>query len=278
VAETIGVEGRGGYYEEAGALRDMVQNHMLQLVSLVAMEAPIFFDGRWVRDEKVKVLEAVRPFTLDDVLDSTVRGQYGRGRCGAQEAPGYREEEGVSPDSKAETYVALKMFVDSWRWADVPFYLRTGKRMKRRSTEIAVEFKRPPTLLFRDSVDAKSLGPNLLTMRIQPDEGISLRFHTKVPGSPLRIRPMNMDFTYVPTDLAAAPTAYETLLLDALQGDNTLFARNDEVEAAWDIMDGILAGWAELPPPDFPNYAACSAGPEAANDLIQADRRRWRDL
>ena len=278
VAETLGVGGRGGYYEESGALRDMVQNHMLQLVSLVAMEAPISFNGRWVRDEKVKVLEAIRPFTLDDVLDSTVRGQYGRGRSGAQEMPAYREEEGVSPDSKTDTYVALKMFVDSWRWADVPFYLRTGKRMKRRSTEIAIEFKRPPTLLFGDSVDAQSLGPNLLTMRIQPDEGISLRFHTKVPGSPLRIRPMNMDFTYVPTDLAAAPTAYETLLLDALQGDTTLFARSDEVEAAWDVMQEILAGWAELPPPDFPNYSAGSAGPEAADDLIQADRRRWRDL
>jgi glucose-6-phosphate 1-dehydrogenase len=170
------------------------------------------------------------------------------------------------------------MFVDTWRWSEVPFYIRTGKRLKRRSTEIAVEFKRPPTVLFRNSVGGQSLGPNLLTMRIQPDEGISVRFHTKVPGSPLRIRPMYMDFTYVPTDLAAAPTAYETLLLDALQGDTTLFARSDEVEAAWAVMEGILAGWAELPPPDFPNYSACSPGPAAADDLIQADRRRWRVL
>jgi glucose-6-phosphate 1-dehydrogenase len=278
VAETLGVGGRGSYYEESGALRDMVQNHMMQLVSLVAMEPPIAFDGRWVRDEKVKVVEAIRPFSLDDVLDSTVRGQYGRGWVGGAEVPAYREEEGVSNDSTTETYVALKMFVDTWRWADVPFYLRTGKRLKRRSTEIAIEFKRPPNLLFRDSLDGRSLEANLLTMRIQPDEGISLQFHTKVPGSPLRIRPMNMDFTYVPTDLAAAPSAYETLLLDAMQGDTTLFARSDEVEAAWDVMEKILEGWEELPPPDFPNYLSGSAGPEAADDLIRSDRRRWRDL
>jgi len=278
VAETIGVGGRGGYYEEAGALRDMVQNHMMQLLSLVAMEAPISFNGRWVRDEKVKVLEAVRPFTLDDVLESTVRGQYGRGRVDGQEVPAYREEEGVSPNSKTETYVALKVLVDTWRWAGVPFYLRTGKRLGKHSTEIAIEFKRAPNLLFREFLDGRSLEPNLLTMRIQPDEGISLKFHTKVPGSPLRIRPMDMDFTYVATDLAAAPTAYETLLLDAMQGDATLFARSDEVEAAWDVMDEILAGWAELPAPGFPNYPAGSAGPESADALIQTDGRRWLDL
>jgi glucose-6-phosphate 1-dehydrogenase len=278
VAETIGVGGRGGYYEEAGALRDMVQNHMMQLLSLVAMEPPISFNGRWVRDEKVKVLEAIRPYDLDDVSACTVRGQYRRGRAGGQEVPAYREEESVSPNSTTETYVALKMFVDTWRWADVPFYLRTGKRLKRRSTEIAIEFKRAPHLLFRDFLEGNFLEPNLLTMRIQPDEGISLKFHTKVPGSPLRIRPMNMDFTYVPTDLAAAPTAYETLLLDAMQGDTTLFARSDEVEAAWGVMEEILDGWAVLPPPDFPNYPAGATGPETADALIQSDARLWRDL
>jgi glucose-6-phosphate 1-dehydrogenase len=278
VAEQLGVGARGGYYEEAGALRDMVQNHIMQLLSLVAMEPPIAFDGKWVRDEKVKVLEAIRPLSLEDVRESTVRGQYGRGVVGGQAVRGYREEEAVSAESTTETYIALKMYVDAWRWADVPFYIRTGKRLKKRSTEIAIEFKRPPNLLFRDHVEEQALEPNLLSMRIQPDEGISLRFYTKVPGSPLRIRPMNMDFTYVPTDLAAAPTAYETLLLDAMQGDTTLFARSDEVEAAWDIMEEIQSGWADLPIPDFPNYAAGTQGPEDADGLLDADGRGWRPL
>ena len=278
VAESIGVEDRGGYYEEAGALRDMLQNHLMQLLSLVAMEAPIAFNGRWVRDEKVKVLEAVRPLSTEDVWISTARGQYGPGVVDGRPVPGYRQERDVSPTSSTETYVALKMFIDAWRWADVPFYLRTGKRLKKRSTEIAIQFKRAPHLLFREFLEGALLAPNLLTMRIQPDEGISLMFHTKVPGSPLKIRPMTMDFTYGATDLAQAPTAYETLLLDAMQGDNTLFARSDEVEAAWGIVDSILSAWGELPPPAFPNYAAGTAGPEAANKLIEADGRRWRDL
>ncbi len=277
VAESIGVEERGGYYEEAGALRDMLQNHLMQLLSLVAMEAPIAFNGRWVRDEKVKVLEAVRPLSTEDVWISTARGQYGPGVVEGRPVPGYRQEREVSPTSSTETYVALKMFIDAWRWADVPFYLRTGKRLKKRSTEIAIQFKRAPHLLFREFVEG-TLEPNLLCMRIQPDEGISLMFHTKVPGSPLKIRPMTMDFTYGATDLAAAPTAYETLLLDAMQGDATLFARSDEVEAAWGIVDSILSAWGELPPPAFPNYEAGTAGPEAANKLIEADGRRWRDL
>jgi glucose-6-phosphate 1-dehydrogenase len=278
VAESIGVEDRGGYYEEAGALRDMLQNHLMQLLSLVAMEAPIAFNGRWVRDEKVKVLEAVRPLSTEDVWISTARGQYGPGVVDGRPVPGYRQESDVSPTSSTETYVALKMFIDAWRWADVPFYLRTGKRLKKRSTEIAIQFKRAPHLLFREFLEGALLAPNLLTMRIQPDEGISLMFHTKVPGSPLKIRPMTMDFTYGATDLAAAPTAYETLLLDAMQGDATLFARSDEVEAAWGIVDSILSAWGELPPPAFPNYEAGTAGPEAANKLIEADGRRWRDL
>src|SRR5207249_501977 len=191
----------------------------------------------------------------------------------------YREEDNVSPNSTSETYVALKMFIDAWRWGDVPFYLRTGKRMKKRSTEIAIQFKKAPHLLFREFlVEGATLEPNLLTMRIQPDEGISLMFHTKVPGSSLRIRPMNMDFTYMPTDLAAAPSAYETLLLDAMQGDATLFARNDEVEAAWRIADQILTAWEELPAPEFPNYQAGTSGPEEADELIEADGHNWRPL
>jgi glucose-6-phosphate 1-dehydrogenase len=278
VAESIGVDDRGGYYEEAGALRDMLQNHLMQLLSLVAMEAPIAFNGRWVRDEKVKVLQAVRPLSTEDVWISTVRGQYGPGVVDGRPVPGYRQERDVSPTSATETYVALKMFIDAWRWADVPFYLRTGKRLKKRSTEIAIQFKRAPHLLFREFLEGALLAPNVLTMRIQPDEGISLMFHTKVPGSPLKIRPMTMDFTYGATDLAAAPTAYETLLLDAMQGDATLFARSDEVETAWGIVDSILSAWAELPPPAFPNYAAGTAGPEAANKLIEGDGRRWREL
>jgi glucose-6-phosphate 1-dehydrogenase len=278
VAESIGVGERGGYYDEAGALRDMVQNHLLQLLSLVTMEPPIAFDGRWVRDEKVKVLQAVRPYSPDDVRRFTVRGQYGDGIMGSERVPAYREEPAVSKNSITETYVALKMFIDTWRWADVPFYLRSGKRLKRRSTEIAIQFKGAPNLLFRDFLDGARLEPNLLSMRIQPDEGISLLFHTKVPGSPLRIRPMDMDFTYVPTDLAAAPTAYETLLLDAMQGDATLFARSDEVETAWSITEQILDAWRALPPPTFPNYAVRSQGPVEADQLIAADARRWRDL
>jgi glucose-6-phosphate 1-dehydrogenase len=278
VAETIGVGQRGGYYEEAGALRDIVQNHLMQLLALVTMEAPISFDGRWVRDEKVKVLEAVRPFSLDDVRTATVRGQYGQGSIAGLMKKAYREEDDVGPTSTTETYVALRMFIDAWRWADVPFYLRTGKRLNKRSTEVSIQFKRAPHLLFREFIDRTSLEPNLLTMRIQPDEGISLLFHTKVPGTPLRIRPMNMDFTYVQSDLAAAPSAYETLLLDAMQGDATLFARSDEVETAWQIMDEICSAWQELPPPDFPNYAAGSAGPKEADLLIEGDGRRWRHL
>ena len=278
VAESIGVGERGGFYEESGALRDMVQNHLMQLMSLVAMEAPIAFNGRWVRDEKVKVLEAVRPFSANDIQHFTVRGQYGRGKFANEPAKAYREEEDVNPVSTTETYVALRMFIDAWRWADVPFYLRTGKRMKKRSTEIAIQFKNVPHLLFREFLEGATLEPNLLTMRIQPDEGISLMFHTKVPGSPLRIRPMNMDFTYVPTDLAAAPSAYETLLLDAMQGDATLFGRSDEVEVAWGIMDEILNAWEDLPPPEFPNYDAGASGPDVADALIELDGRRWRSL
>jgi glucose-6-phosphate 1-dehydrogenase len=278
VAETIGVGDRGGYYEEAGALRDMVQNHMMQLLSLVAMEPPIAFNGRWVRDEKVKVLEAIRPYGHDQVPELTVRGQYGTGRLGDIPVPAYTDEHEVSRDSTTETYVALKMWVDTWRWSGVPFYLRTGKRMRSRTTEIAIDFKRAPHLLFKDFLEGHSLESNRLTMRIQPDEGISLKFHTKVPGSPLRIRPMNMDFMYIPTDLAAAPTAYETLLLDAMQGDATLFARSDEVEAAWRIVDEILAGWAALPRADIATYPAGTSGPESADALIEADGRRWDDL
>jgi len=276
VAESIGLGHRAGYYEEAGALRDMVQNHMMQLLSLVAMEPPIAFDGRAVRDEKVKVLHALRPLRGDAVRLGTVRGQYGSGRAGGEHAPAYREEPDIADDSQTETFVALKAYVDNWRWADVPFYIRTGKRLARRSTEIAVQFKRAPLLLFRDAAERSGIEANVLTMRIQPDEGIALRFLTKVPGSPLRIKPVDMDFPYDDSFGIDLPTAYETLLLDAVRGDTTLFGRSDEVEAAWAIMDDIRAGWDAMPPPQFPNYAAGSWGPREADDLIEADGRKWR--
>ncbi len=279
VAESVGVERRASYYEEAGALRDMVQNHMMQLLSLVAMEPPIAFDARSVRDEKVKVLHAGRRLRGAEVPDCTARGQYGPGWLAGQEVPGYRQEKEVAAGSLTETFAALKLYIDNWRWADVPFYLRTGKRLPKRSTEVAIHFKRAPHLLFREIVDVSSMEPNILTMRIQPNEGISLKFHAKVPGSPIRIRPVNMDFLYGASFLVEAPSAYETLLLDALRGDSTLFTRSDEVEAAWAIMSDILEGWRqEEPPPVFPNYEAGTWGPEEANQLIERDGRQWRRL
>jgi glucose-6-phosphate 1-dehydrogenase len=278
VAESIGVGRRGGYYDQSGALRDMVQNHIMQLLSLVAMEPPIAFNGHFVRNEKVKVLHAVRRFTEEDVRRNTARGQYGPGWIAGEEVPGYRDEPEVPDDSVTETFVAVKLFVDNWRWADVPFYVRTGKRLPKRSTEIAIEFKRAPHLLFREIIDTPQVEPNVLTMRIQPNEGITLKFLTKVPGSPVRMRAANMDFMYGASFLVQAPSAYETLLLDALRGDTTLFTRSDEVEAAWQIVDGILDGWRSLPPPDFPNYEAGTWGPKEANELIERDGREWRKL
>ena len=278
VAENIGVERRGSYYDGTGALKDMVQNHMMQLLSLVAMEPPIAFNGVAVRDEKVKVMHAVRHIRGEDVHSCTVRGQYGPGWVNGAEVAGYREEPEVAADSQTETFAAMKLYVDSWRWADVPFYLRTGKRLPKRSTEIAIQFKRAPHLLFRDIVDVSALDPNVLSMRIQPNEGITLKFHTKVPGSPVRIRPANMDFLYGASFAVQTPSAYETLLTDALRGDNTLFTRADEVEAAWSIVDDIAAGWHEAPAPEFPSYEAGSWGSQEAVDLIESDGRRWRRL
>jgi glucose-6-phosphate 1-dehydrogenase len=278
VAETVGVAGRGGYYEEAGALRDMVQNHMMQLLSLVAMEPPTTYNGRSVRNEKVKVLQAVRRINPREVRASTARGQYGPGWVTGEEVAGYREEESVSRRSGTETFAALRLYVDSWRWADVPFYVRTGKRLPKRTTEIAVTFKRVPHLLFREAVDVPYLEPNVLSIRIQPNEGITLKFLTKAPGSPLRIRPANMDFLYGASFLVQAPSAYETLLLDAFRGDATLFTRSDEVEAAWEIVEPVREGWGGMPPPKFPNYEAGTWGPEDADELIQRDGRQWRKL
>jgi glucose-6-phosphate 1-dehydrogenase len=276
VSESIGVEGRGKYYDEAGALRDMVQNHLLQLLSLVAMEPPIAFGADDVRNEKVKVLHAVRPLHPADVPKLTVRGQYGPGTIGAEDVIGYREEPGVDPNSQTETFVALKLIVDNWRWADTPFYLRTGKRLPRRVSEIAITFKRAPLMLFGQATD--SLEPNVLVLRIQPNEGIALRAGAKVPGPTIQIRSINLDFMYGLQFGVEQPEAYERLLLDCMLGDSTLFTRSDEVETAWGLLMPILEGWQNSPPPNFPNYPAGTWGPAEAQALIEADGRRWRRL
>jgi glucose-6-phosphate 1-dehydrogenase len=278
VAESLGVGTRGQYYDGSGALRDMVQNHMMQLLSLIAMEPPLAINGRSVRNEKVKVLHAVRLFEEDEVRLATARGQYSSGWVAGEEVPAYRDAEAIPDNSLTETFVAARLFVDSWRWGDVPFYLRTGKRLPKRSTEIAVFFKRAPQLLFKEFMDEPQLEPNVLTIRIQPNEGISLKFLTKVPGSPARLRPVNMDFLYGASFVRQAPSAYETLLLDALRGDATLFTRSDEVEAAWTITDRISSGWEAMATPSFPNYEAGTWGPAEADELIARDGREWRRL
>ncbi len=273
-AETIGVEDRAAYYEEAGALRDMVQNHLLQLLTLTAMEPPVAFDSEPVRVEKVKVLHAIQPITGEEVDRRVARGQYGAGFVDARTVPGYRQEPGVRPDSPTETFVALKLNIDSWRWAGVPFYLRAGKRMPRHLTEIAVQFKQPPLRLFgRAACD--QVAPNLLVMRIQPDEGISLEFAAKQPGPGTHLRPVDMDFRYATTFGMASSSAYERLLLDCMLGDATLFARREGVELAWALMTPILEHWQQQPPL-FPNYPAGGWGPPEAVSLLE-DGHHWRN-
>ena len=275
MAETLGVEGRGGYYEKAGALRDIVQNHLLQLVCLVAMEPPNDLDPDSIRTEKVKVLKSIKPLSPRQVAADTVRGQYGTGIIEGQEVPAYRREEGVDPASGTETFVALRLSLDSWRWAGVPFFLRTGKRLSRRTTEIAVKFRLPPHLLFPAMEPGPALA-NTLVLRIQPDEGISLNFNAKIPGFSLDMRPVNMDFSYGSSFGDDPAEAYERLLLDALLGDATLYTRADEAEAAWAFADSVLAGWREMKTPPEP-YAAGSNGPDRARALI-GEGRRWRKL
>jgi glucose-6-phosphate 1-dehydrogenase len=275
VSESVGVEGRAGFYESAGVIRDIIQNHMLQVMTLVAMEPPVAFEATAVRDEKVKVLRAIRPIEPDAVNEFTVRGQYGPGSVNGKRVPGYREEPKVAADSVTETFAAFKFYVDNWRWAGVPFYLRSGKRMPRRVTEVAIQFKQPPLVLFGE--DALSgLGPNLLALRIQPDEGISLRFGSKVPGPTAQIRSVTMDFRYGALFGGEPPEAYERLLLDCMVGDSTLFARADEVETAWELITRIIEGWAAHPPAGFPNYAAGTWGPDEAEAFIEKDGRAWR--
>jgi glucose-6-phosphate 1-dehydrogenase len=277
VAEDLGIDHRGSYYEGAGALRDMVQSHMLQLVALTAMEPPVALDPDAVRDEKVKIFRAVEHFTSERVDRDVVRGQYGPGWIGGKPVPGYRQEEDVAPDSTTETYVALKLEVDNWRWAGTPFYLRTGKRLPKRETEIAIVFRRAPLALFQE-LDPRRMESNVLAMRIQPDEGISLKFAAKVPGQGFRIQPVYMDFLYGASFTRQSADAYERLLLDIMLGDSTLFTRADEVEAEWSIVTPILEGWRLARPPDFPSYEAGSWGPEAAIDLIRRDHHSWRKI
>jgi glucose-6-phosphate 1-dehydrogenase len=273
-AESLGVESRAAFYESAGALRDMVQSHMLQLTSLVSMEAPAKFDATAVRNEKIKVLQSIRPFTPETVQEWVVRGQYGPGTVDGKTAPGYRQEKGVKTDSGTETYVALRLHVDNWRWSGVPFYLRTGKRLRRACTEIAIQFKEAPHPLFRGN----DVRPNWLVLNIQPDEGISLSFGAKSPGAQMSIRSVTMDFQYRQAFGGVSREAYATLINDCIRGDATLFDRADSVEAAWELVDPILDVAKNGPAPDFPNYSCGSQGPAAADDLIGADGHCWRHL
>lgn len=272
VAEEFGLEGRASYYDRSGALRDIVQNHLLQLVALTAMEPPVSFQADAVRDEKVKALRAIRPIREDEVARYAVRGQYGKGNIGGQPVPGYRQEDTGNPGSNTETFVAMRLDVENWRWAGTPFYVRTGKRLPRMVTEIAVQFKQPPHQAFRNVADM--LEPNLLVIRIQPDEGTTLKFASKVPAPGMRLRAVNMDFLYGATFMAQSPEAYERLLLDVMRGDQTLFTRRDEVESAWQVVSGVQHAWYGAP--DLPLYPAGGWGPEQSDQLMARDGRRWR--
>lgn len=273
-AEELGVEGRGRYYEQAGALRDMVQTHIFQLLTLVAMEPPSTLAPEAVRNEKVKVLEAIRPMSPEQVLRDTVRGQYGGGLLGERRVAGYREEPDVSPTSQVETFAALKLQVENWRWAGVPFYVRSGKRLGRRDTQISIQFRRPPLLLFQEA-GVEQIEPNRLDILIQPEEAICISMRAKRPGNAIVLQQVKLDFSYADFGDLPATTGYERLLHDAMIGDGTLFHRADMVEASWRIAAPVLDVWSTLPARDFPNYAAGSWGPAAAGELLSRDGRRW---
>jgi glucose-6-phosphate 1-dehydrogenase len=275
VAETVGVEGRGDFYDETGALRDIVQNHALQLMAMFAIEPPVEFAAEDLRDEKLKVLRAVKPMQPRDVAENVIRGQYVSGWVEGQRIVSYRDAPGVAPDSETETFVALRLAIDSWRWAGVPFYIRTGKGLPSRVTEIAVQFKRAPLALF-ERAGVPQVDPNVLAIRVQPDEGILLRFGAKVPGQGLQIRTVNMDFRYGSSFAVDSPDAYETLLLDAMIGDASLFTRADEVDRAWEILDPVLHAWAAGDGGPLHFYGAGTWGPPAADELLERDGRAWR--
>ena len=274
--ETLGVEGRAGYYDKSGALRDMVQNHLLQLLCLISMEAPTDLSADSVRDEKVKVVRSLRRIVSRAVIENVVRGQYSSGAINGKPVPGYREEQGVNPQSVTETYVALRIHIDDWRWADVPVYVRVGKRLPKSGTEISVHFKKAPPVLFNK--ESVTLDQNVLVVRIQPDEGISLRMQAKIPGTSLRIEPVKMDFHYGTSFGKPSPEAYERLLLDAMGGDATLFARRDEVEEAWSFIDPIEQEWQNQKDKALYFYSAGSWGPDEADELLARDGRAWRRL
>ena len=274
MAETIGIEGRGAFYEKAGAFRDVMQNHMFMLMALIAMEPPTSLAGESVRNEKVKLLESIRIPTPDDVLRDTVRGQYGSGELSGKPTVSYRSEPNVSATSMIETFAAAKLWVDNWRWAGVPFYLRTGKRLPRRVTEIVIRFKSPPLSLF-GGTECSPLGSNLLIMHIQPEEGITLQMRAKTPGPTIHTQAVTLDFDYAQFGGIAPTTGYEKLLYDCMLGDATLFHRTDMVEAAWKVADPILNTWANNPPQDFPNYAAGKWGPPEEDQLLQRDGHHW---
>ncbi len=275
-AETIGIEGRGPFYEKAGALRDVMQNHVMELLSFVAMEPPVSFEASSVRAEKTKVYRAIKPIHFAD----TVRGQYGPGMVDGKAVAGYREEDRVPPRSQTETYAALRVEIENWRWAGVPIYLRVGKRMAKRVTEITIQFRQPPLLLFKDSSGkcVEGITSNVISMRIQPDEGIALRFEAKVPGPTMCISPVDMNFNYSEAFGVSSANGYERLLLDAMLGDGTLFAHRDGVEATWALMTPVLEYWAKNPVKDFPNYAAGTWGPTTGDALMEMDGRKWRKL
>jgi glucose-6-phosphate 1-dehydrogenase len=272
-AESIGLEGRGAYYQETGALADMIQNHLLQVMATIAMEPGSRFNARTVRDERAKLLRSIRPMTPEEIRLNTAAGQYGPGRVGAQDEPGFRQEPGVDPQSQTETYVAVTLFVENWRWAGVPFYLRTGKRLPKRVTEIAIQFNPAPLAIFDG--EAADCTPNLLIVRVQPEEGISLKFLSKRPGTGMRLRPVSMDFNYGASFGERSPSAYETLLLDAILGDPTLYTRQDMVEASWAVVEPIEKTWRSMKF-DFPNYAAGTWGPKAADEMLARRGHVWR--
>lgn len=276
VAEELGVELRGGYYDNAGAMRDMVPNHIFQLITLTAMEPPISFEADSVHDEQTKILRAIQVLNPERVLDHAVRGQYGDGMIDGKHVPAYRNEPRVDPHSTTPTFVAVALNIDNWRWAGVPFYLRTGKRMHRRLTQIVIRFRRPPFVLFRRT-PVEKIPPNELVINIQPDEGICLSFEAKVPGPVVRLGSVEMDFQYLDYFGTTPSTGYETLLYDCMMGDSTLFQRADMVEAGWAVVQPILDVWKALPPRDFPNYASGTWGPDQADELLRREGREWRN-
>ncbi len=281
VAESLGVEDRASYYEEAGALRDMIANHLLAVLSVIAMEPPNSFDADAIRDEQIKVLKAIQPFDHKQVLTKTVRGQYGEGvPANGEHLPAFRDEPGIAADSNTETFVAMRLKIDSWRWAGVPFYLRTGKRMPGRYSEVVIQYKHAPNMMFRGVMDrSMNIAPDRLVLRIQPNEGISMEFNAKVPGTGFKVSQVLMDFDYEDYfQESTNASGYETLIYDCLCGDAMLFKRADNIETCWELLQPILDVWQSLPPRSFPNYPACSWGPEEADELLSRDGFAWKNM